>query len=89
MGIMFGNVSINDLEKRCGWNFSEEDKEFLKSKRTDNANVSSASDKFHIFDDPFQIVGSKNICYKLVEILKKYEKKSPAKECLAICVLED
>ena len=82
--IMFGNVSINDLEKRCGWNFSKEDKAFLKSKRTDNADVDSASGKFHIFDYPFQIIASEKIYDKLNEILYKYEKKSPSKEGLVL-----
>lgn len=72
--IAFGNLSIKELERRTGWTFSEEDQKWLESYRQDDANITAYSEKFHIFDIPFEIRASASIKTKLMTILNKYEK---------------
>jgi len=87
MYIFLGNLSILDLENRCGVKFDEKDKEWLENHRQSNTdNISK--DKFHIFDIPFSVkVGSK-IVDQLIEILKKYNNEKEFDEKLIICTIE-
>ena len=74
MKIYLGNLTINQLEDRCGCKFEKEDYEWLKEHRQDNAEIKT-KDKFHIFDMPFMIQTGEEISDKLVQILTKYNDK--------------
>ena len=81
--INLGNVSIEKLQDRTGWNFSKEDYDFLIEHRQDNAQE-IAKDKFHIFDIPFMVLCGEEIKDKVTEILVKYNDKEKSKEPLSI-----
>lgn len=87
MEIALGNLDIFKLEKRTGWNFSDEDRKWLESRRQDNVNITSG--KFHIFDIPFKIHASYQIKTKLTEILNKYNNDNPSKEPLAVAFVHE
>ena len=53
--LFLGNQTIQQLEERTGWTFSDEEREWLTAHRQDNATVRRDSDRFHIFDIPFYI----------------------------------
>lgn len=81
-----GNISINELIKRTGYNISNEDKKLLELHRQDNATIDISSDKFHIFDIPFTIVVAEPFSKELISLLKKYEEIQPSKEPLNIAI---
>lgn len=84
-----GNLTIDQLEKRSGWTFSDEDRKWLIDHRQDTAEVKFDSDKFHIFDIPLSIVCSEGIVHKVLDILKKYNDIQLCKEDIQIqCVKE-
>lgn len=87
MGIGLGNLSIAEFEKRTGFIFSEKDRKWLESHRTDNANPKFDSGEFHIFDMPLSIHMSETIKDKLLTILKKYNRKSFSKETCTISII--
>lgn len=66
----FGNISIEEFEKRNNVNFSNEDRKWLVEHRTRIANGEKG--KFHIFEYPFCIEYSKDIEKDLMNILSKY-----------------
>jgi hypothetical protein len=78
MGIMLGNLTVGELEKRSGVTFSEEDRRFLGEYRVNHASV-IPKDGFHIFDIPFCILcGSREFTQELYGVIKKYDfSKSP------------
>ena len=82
--IYLGNLTIKELENRTGFYFSNEDYHWLEKYRSEDANITYDSEKFHIFDIPFCIVCSELICDKVKNILSKYEEQSRSKESLTI-----
>ena len=77
----FGNLTIDDLERRECIEFSDDDKKWLEEHRQDNATVRSDSDKFHIFDLPFMAVVAPSAFAEFLRSLGKY---SFTKECFQI-----
>jgi len=72
MEIKLGNLTVDEIEKRCNIKLSDEDKEFLKNTRQDNAQHIEKG-KWHCFDLPFQIVTDEEMAEKLYKIFIKYE----------------
>lgn len=89
MAIYLGNQTISDLERRTGYKFSVEDRKWLEQHRQDNANVTFDSDKFHIFDVPFEIHTGQKIQNELKNLLLKYQEISPSKEPLQFAVVTE
>lgn len=54
MSIMLGNVSLNEIEKRCGIKIPETLRTKLINSHQDDADVTN--NKWHCFDLPFCIV---------------------------------
>lgn len=75
-----GNLSIDEFIRRTGYKFSDEDYKWLNNHRQNDAHVKFDSNNLHIFDIPFCIHAASNITAKLIEILEKYDKKTPTKE---------
>ena len=82
--IALGNLSIDELLKRTGYDMSQNDIDILKSHLQENATIDPFSDKFHIFDLPFSIVVGSGFKKQLISILMKYEEISPSKEPLQV-----
>jgi len=55
MSILLGNLSIEDMEKRCGVKFPKELVAFMKPRRQNDASVITHG-KWHCFDIPFSLV---------------------------------
>ena len=89
MAIYLGNQTISDLERRTGFVFSAEDRKWLESHRQDEANVKFDSDKFHIFDLPFEIHAAESISDYLLKLLMKYEEVTPSKEQLQFATVKE
>lgn len=83
MNISFGNLNIEDFEKKVDCKFNKTERNLLNEHRTDSAN-NIGIDKFHIFDKPFKIVCGKNFVEELVKILKNKDEKKTFKERLFI-----
>lgn len=73
MYIFLGNQTIEQLESRTGWHFTEDEREWLNTHRQDKAEVRRDSDKFHIFDIPFHISMGERISEELIDLLKSKE----------------
>lgn len=86
MFVSFGNLSVDELERRVGAKFNEEDKKWLVEHRTSTAKGEKG--KFHIFDMPFSIHTDPDIADKLVEILKKYNDEKTFERDLSVQVTE-
>ena len=78
-----------DLERRTDYVFSDEDKKWLESHRQDIAEIDFNSDKFHIFDLPFEIHVAESISNYLLKLLMKYEESTPSKEQLQFAVIKE
>ena len=89
MSIYLGNETISDLERRTGYVFSSEDRKWLESHRQDEANIKFDSDKFHIFDLPFEIHAAESISDYLLNLLMKHEKVTPSKEQLQFATVKE
>lgn len=89
MSFCLGNQSINDLERRTGYVFSDEDRKWLEMHRQDLAEIKFDSDKFHIFDLPFEIHVAEPISEYLLKLLMKYENIQPSKEPLQFAVIKE
>jgi hypothetical protein len=73
MGIMLGNLTIEEFGKRSGVVFSEEDKKFLGEHRVNHA-TAIPKDGFHIFDIPYSVMcGSGEFARELYGVLSKYD----------------
>ena len=84
MSVMFGNLNIKQIEKRCGIDFPEEVKELMKETHQLSAHVDDGKYEWHGFEIPFCIYCG---CIELAEELKDRLIKldwSHAKECLQI-----
>ena len=83
MGIMLGNLTLEQIEKRTGINISDEDRKELNQMRQEKAEHIE-NGKWHCFDLPFMIIcGNKPTAEKVVKILTKYD-WTKAKEALQI-----
>lgn len=89
MAIYLGNQTISDLERRTCFVFSAEDRKWLESHRQDEASVKFDSDKFHIFDLPFEIHAAESISDYLLKLLMKYEEVTPSKEQLQFATVKE
>lgn len=87
MNIYLGNLTIKQLEDRCGCKFEEADYKWLKEHRQDNAEI-KVKDKFHIFDIPFMIQTGEGISKEIIDILSKYNNKKTFKECLQVGIVD-
>lgn len=77
MEIKFGNLSVNEIEKRCNIKLTDEEKIFLNETRQEKASNIEIG-KWHCFDLPFQMVcGDEETAMKVYDILKKYEIHTP------------
>lgn len=75
MSIFLGNLTVEQIEQRLGIEFSETERNELKSTRQENASNIPA-DKWHCFDIPFMMVcGSYEFAERLKEILTPYASK--------------
>lgn len=89
MAIYLGNQTISDLERRTGYVFSAEDRKWLESHRQDKAHIEFGSDKFHIFDLPFEIHAADSISDYLLKLLMKYAEVTPSKERLQFATVKE
>lgn len=84
MGIMLGNLSVNQIEKRTGINFTESERELLNNMRQEKAE-DIASDKWHCFDMPFTLLcGSYDTAKKVFDIMSPYSKEMTQQLTIAI-----
>lgn len=74
MHVRFGNLTIEEFEKRTEVKFSDEDRKWLEEHRIDNAQ-GKENNRFHIFDMPLGIIAGFDIGDELVKRLKQYEFK--------------
>ena len=74
MSVMLGNLSVAEIEKRCGVEFSQEVRDKLNATHQDSAsNIESG--KWHCFDVPFTIVcGGKEFATEVYKLLQPYGK---------------
>lgn len=87
MGIMLGNQSIDQIEKRIGISFPNEIRAFMETSHQDEAS-NIVKGKWHCFDLPFVIVcGDKETAEKIYNSVK--ERCSEIKEPLRFSVIEE
>lgn len=55
MGIMLGNLSLKQIQERCGMTFQDEFIAYLKKTYEPNADVQGGTEKWHGFVLPFCI----------------------------------
>lgn len=79
MSIYLGDLTVQEFEKRTGWTFQKEDRDFLKKHRTGIADFKD-EDKFHIHEIPFSIRAGADIIEDLKNIILKYNDKKECKE---------
>lgn len=77
MNIYLGNLSVEQIERDYGVEFSQEDKNWLKEHRRQAVNsIPLGKDKWHCYDIPrIFAVGSKEFAHELFNRLKNYEFK--------------
>ncbi len=74
--MLLGNLSVEQIEKEYGVEFSAEDKEWLKTHRQENVSILLEKDKWHCFDMPRVIAtGSEEFRDELYHRLSKYDFK--------------
>ena len=85
--MMLGNLTIKQIEKRIGFDFPEDTREFMQNNNQKNAsNVQSG--KWHCFDLPFHMVcGDMKTAQKIYDSVK--EKSSEVKEALAFSITDN
>jgi hypothetical protein len=72
MGIMLGNQSVEQIEKRMGVSFPENIREELLNNRQHSADTSLLDkEEWHCFDIPFTMVcGSMELAQKIFDSMK-------------------
>lgn len=84
MSIYLGNLSIDEIEKRSGVEFSREFKEYMEPRRQENAS-NIATGKWHCFDIPFVLVcGDMETATEVYGYLKEFS--SSFKEQMQISI---
>lgn len=81
--VSFGNLSVDQMEKRIGAEFSDDDRQWLYDHKTDTAGFTE-KDKFHIFDMPFKMICGDDIVRDVIKILTKYNNAKPFEKNLVI-----
>ena len=72
MTIYLGNLTIEQIEKEYGVNFSEEDKQWLSEHHQDQAS-GIEKDKWHFFDIPrIMMTGSNEFAKEIYDRFVKY-----------------
>lgn len=56
MAIMLGNLSLRQLQDRCGFEFPQEALDLLQNRQETVNNTPLADDAWHCFDIPFLIM---------------------------------
>ena len=80
MGIMLGNLSVEDIEYRLSITLSDEDRKQLNDSRQQKAEKIEQG-KWHCFDLPFMIVcGDKETAVKFNKLFSAYD-LSHARQC--------
>ena len=75
MGIMLGNLTVAEIEKRSGVAFSEVLKQLMEDTHQSEAN-NVADGKWHCFDIPFMLVcGGMPLAQKIYDELKDQSEK--------------
>ena len=75
MAIYLGNLTIEQIEKEYGVNFSEEDKQWVSELHQDQAS-GIEKDKWHFFDIPrIMMTGSKEFAKEIYDRFVKYSFK--------------
>ena len=75
MTIYLGNLTIEQIEKEYGVNFSEEDKQWLSEHHQDQAS-GIEKDKWHFFDIPrIMMTGSNEFAKEIYDRFVKYSFK--------------
>ena len=76
MGIMLGNLSVKDIEKRLSIELKEDDRAFLEGSRQQSANGPWSEGSWHCFDIPFLIqCDGEETAKKVAGILGRYPLK--------------
>ena len=85
MIIYFGNVSVEQIEKRTGITLSDEHREYMKAHRQETVNGTPIADgEWHCFDMPFMIMtGNQETAERYRDMLSSYD-WSNCKETLQI-----
>jgi len=84
MGIMLGNLSVSEVEKRLGICFPPDVKKFMADNHQPAA-ANVAHGKWHCFDIPFHMVcGDKATATRIYESVK--DRSSEVKEALAFSI---
>ncbi len=85
MNIYFGNLTIEQIEKRAGITLTDENREYMKAHRQEEVNKTPiAEGLWHGFDMPFMIMtGDKNTAEMYKNMLSAYD-WSKCKEALQI-----
>lgn len=89
MGFALGNLTIDELIRRTGYDMSNEDKAILNKYRQDNATISPYDEALHIFDLPFAIYISEPIYDMVFKILCKYNDINSSNEPLQVVKVEE
>lgn len=75
MTIYLGNLTVEQIEKEYGVNFSEEDKQWLSKHHQDQAS-GIEKDKWHFFDIPrIMMTGSNEFAKEIYDRFVKYSFK--------------
>jgi len=75
MGIMLGNLSVNEIQNRLSISFTDEEISMLNSTHQGPVDVPLESGCWHCFDIPFMLVcDSMETAISMRDMLKKYEK---------------
>lgn len=79
MSIAFGNLTIEEMERRLGINLTTPERAQLIAIRQDITR-DLGPEKIHIFDSPFTICcGSVETAHKVMEILSPYSEQMACK----------
>lgn len=83
--MMLGNMSVEQIEQRCGIEFTKAEKDLLNSTRQTKAeNIEKG--KWHCFDIPFTILcGDKEFAEVIYKLFTKYAKKIKCQIGVAWC----
>lgn len=74
MNIYFGNLTIEQIEKRTGITLTDEHREYMKAHRQENVSVPLESGAWHGFDIPFMITASDKETAKVyTDMLSAYD----------------
>lgn len=71
--IMLGNLTVEQLEKRCGISLTEKERETLNSLREETCDKVDGNNKIHIYGMPFLIMcGNPDARKTVMDMLTPY-----------------